>query len=175
MQAAGYRCGAFSIDPGNRRFSNGDVELALEPKVFGVILQLLKRPGELVTRNELLDAVWGHRYVTPSTLSRVVALARRAFGDDPDEPGFIQTVHGAGYRYIGPVERPSEVSLDFAPPARMRLPAHIEALIGRERELAQLTDMLGHHRAVTVLVTGGMGKTQYALELARRVAPDYRD
>jgi hypothetical protein len=117
----------------------------------------------------------GHRYVTPSTLSRVVALARRAFGDDADEPHYIQTVHGVGYRYVGPIERPSELSVDFAPPARMRLPARVEALIGRERELAQLTDMLTHHRAVTVLGTGGMGKTQCALEFARRVAPDYRD
>jgi non-specific serine/threonine protein kinase len=175
LPTSSYRCGAFSIDPDNRRFSHEDVELALEPKVLAVIIQLLNRAGTLVTRNELLDAVWGHRYVTPSTLSRVIALARRAFGDDSDDPQFIQTVHGAGYRYIGPVERTSELSVDFAPPPRMRIPARVESLIGRERELAQLANMLTQHRAVTVLGTGGMGKTQCALELARRIAPDYRD
>ena len=85
------------------------------------MLQLLARPGELVSRDELLDSVWGHRFVTPSTLNRVIALARRAFADDVENSKFIQTVHGAGYRYIGPIEREraasaEEIQTRFAPP-----------------------------------------------------------
>jgi DNA-binding winged helix-turn-helix (wHTH) protein len=129
MRVPSYRCGDFSIDPNNRRFSRGDAEVALEPKVFAVIVHLLERAGDLVSRNELLDTVWGHRYVTASTLNRVVALARRAFGDDADDPRFIQTVHGAGYRFVGSVERPGELAVVLEPPAPMRLPARVEALI----------------------------------------------
>ena len=135
MTSVRYRCGAITIDPENRRFSGDGAELVLEHKVLAVVLQLISRPGQLVSRNELLDAVWGHRYVTPSTLNRVIALARRAFGDDTDTPQFIQTVHGAGYRFIGPVERleaaPAESAARFAPPPKARLPARLEALIGR--------------------------------------------
>jgi predicted ATPase/DNA-binding winged helix-turn-helix (wHTH) protein len=179
LQPATYTCGAFSIDARNRRFCKGDSELTLEHKVFAVVLELLRRPGTLVTREELLDAVWGHRFVTPSTLNRVIALARRAFNDDAEEPKFIQTVHGAGYRFIAPVQHTdtttSEVRARFAPPPAMRLPARVEQLIGREGELDQLATLLTTHRAVTVLGTGGMGKTVCALEAARRCVELFPD
>ena len=99
-----YRCGDCELDSANRRFTRDGKEYALEPKVFAVLVQLVKRPGELLTREELLDAVWGHQYVTPSTLNRVISLARRALSDDAEGPKLIQTVHGSGYRYIGPID-----------------------------------------------------------------------
>ena len=177
MAPVTYRCGEFHIDSANRRFTRGRTEVSLEPKAFAVILQLLARPGSLVTRNELLDAVWGHRYVTPSTLNRVIALARGAFGDVVQDSKYVQTVHGAGYRYIGPIERLNQAAADcqmrFGPPPIASLPARTEALIGRERELALLMTLLRDCRAVTLLGTGGIGKTQCALEAARRMSADF--
>lgn len=172
-----YRCGEFTIDAANRRLLHGDGELPLEPRVFAVIVHLLEHAGSLVARNELLDAIWGHRYVTPSTLNRTIALARRAFGDESSEPRYIQTVHGAGYRYVGPVELQAEQQprARFGPPAAARLPHRTRALIGREDDLAQLGALLAGHRSVTVLGTGGMGKTQCALEAARRAATAFPD
>lgn len=179
MSAPQYRCGDFQVDLSNRRFLHLGREVVLEPRVLAVIAQLLSRPRELVTRNALLDAVWGHRYVTPSTLNRIIALARRAFGDDVSEPRYIQTVHGAGYRYVGPITgadaEPLNVRARFEPPFAARLPARIEALIGREAEIATLIGLLEKHRAVTVLGAGGMGKTRCALEAARRAATAYPD
>jgi predicted ATPase/DNA-binding winged helix-turn-helix (wHTH) protein len=174
-----YRCGDFHIDPTNRRFTRAGTEIDLEPKVFAVLLQLLAQPGALLSRNELLDAIWGHRYVTASTLNRLIALARRAFGDDPDVPRFIQTVYGAGYRYIGPFETeetgPAAAPVRFGPPPTARLPARFDTLIGRSRELETLTELFLTHRAITILGTGGIGKTQCALEYARLVAAAYPD
>ncbi len=174
-----YRCGEFHVDPANRRFALGTTAIDLEPKVFAVILQLLAQPGALLERNELLDAVWGHRYVTPSTLNRVIALARRAFGDDPDNPRYIQTVYGSGYRYVGPFEviesGMAPVPVRFAPPPAARLPARLDTLIGRAREIETLADLFVTHRAITILGTGGIGKTQCALEYARLVSADYPD
>jgi predicted ATPase/DNA-binding winged helix-turn-helix (wHTH) protein len=174
-----YRCGEFHVDPANRRFARGGAEIDLEPKVFAVILQLLAQPDALLGRNELLDAVWGHRYVTPSTLNRVIALARRAFGDDPDNPRYIQTVYGSGYRYIGPFEqegaRPAAAAVHFAPPPAARLPARFDTLIGRSRELETLAELFLTHRAITILGAGGIGKTQGALEYARLASADYPD
>ncbi|HEY6514521.1 MAG TPA: winged helix-turn-helix domain-containing protein [Steroidobacteraceae bacterium] len=179
MIASQFRCGDFLIDLGNRRFLHHEREVALEPRVFAVIAQLLQRSNELVTRNELLDAVWGHRYVTPSTLNRLIALARRAFGDEVSEPRYILTVHGSGYRYVGPMTRlgadASNVRARFEPPFAARLPARVEALIGREAEVATLIGLLEKNRAVTVLGAGGMGKTRCALEAARRAATAYAD
>ena len=128
------------------------------------------RPGELLTRDRLLDSVWGHRYVTASALNRVIAMARRAFGDDADRPKFIQTVHGAGYRFVGPIETAISVAAEararFGPPAPARLPARLQSFIGRERELARIGDMLEQGRALTIVGTGGMGKTQCAIVFA---------
>lgn len=155
------------------------VEIALEPRTLAVMVLLVSRAGTLVTRNQLLDAVWGHRHVTPSALNRRIALVRRALNDDADEPQHIQTVHGAGYRYIGPVEQEtpmlSQEALRFAASVAARLPARIEALIGRELEITALAEFFRNHRAVSVVGTGGMGKTRCALECARRLAADFPD
>ena len=179
MDQAVYRCGDFELDTANRVFKRGGAQYTLEPKVFAVLTQLLMRPGELLTREQLLDAVWGHRYVTPSTLNRVIALARRALLDDAEEPRFIQTVHGSGYRYVGPVEKlavtPAEPRARFAPPVSVRLPAPLHTLIGRGNELAQIDALLDGGRSLTVLGTGGMGKTQCALSFARVHADRYPD
>jgi len=137
------------------------------------------RPGELLTRDQLLDAVWGHRYVTPSTLNRVIALARRALVEEADGQKFIQTVHGAGYRYVGPIETvvsgPAEPRARFGPPPSARLPARLQILIGREHELSQIGDLLLGGRSLTILGTGGMGKTQCALAYAHEQVDRYPD
>ena len=174
-----YRCGDCELDTANRIFRKGGAEHTLEPKVFAVLTQMVTRPGELLTRDQLLDAVWGHRYVTPSTLNRVIALARRALADDAEEPRFIQTVHGSGYRYVGPVERAAAPSTEprarFAPPVSVRLPAPLHNLIGRGHELGQIDALLHGGRSLTLLGTGGMGKTQCALSFAQTHADRYPD
>ena len=174
-----YKCGDVRVDPANRRLTRDDVEIALETKAFAVLLILLARPNELITRDELLDAVWGHRYLTPATLNRVIALLRRALDDEADDPRLISTVHGAGYRFIGAVERVAaprgEIRAHFGPPPIAQLPAKLEPLIGREGELARLRSMLSEHRAVTVIGPGGMGKTQCALEVGRLCIADFPD
>jgi predicted ATPase/DNA-binding winged helix-turn-helix (wHTH) protein len=179
LDPVSYRCGDFHLDPANRRLTRQGREIALEPRTLAVLVQLVTRAGALVTREEILDAVWGHRHVTPSALNRRIALVRRALSDDADEPQYIQTVHGAGYRYIGPVVRQDPMLpggvLRFAAPVSVRLPARIEALIGREVEIAALADFFRTCRAVTVVGTGGMGKTQCALECARRLAAEFPD
>ena len=179
MGPVSYQCGDFHLDPANRKFTGRGAEIPLEPKTLAVLVQLLLRAGTLVTRNEILDAVWGHRHVTRSALNRRIALARRAFSDDADDPKYIQTVHGAGYRYIGPLERqdptPSGQHPRFAAALAARLPARIESLIGREHDLVALAELFRSHRAVTVVGTGGMGKTQCALECARNLAADFAD
>lgn len=178
MDQVVYRCGECELDTANRSFKRKQALCTIEPKVFAVLLQLVSRPKELVTREQLLDAVWGHRYVTYSTLNRVIGLARRALADDADAPNFIHTVHGSGYRYVGPVERVvavAESRARFAPPAAVRLPAPLGTLIGREAELKQIDELLESGRSLTILGTGGMGKTQCALVFAHSRKDTYAD
>jgi non-specific serine/threonine protein kinase len=178
-ESAIYRCGNCQLDVGNRRFTRDGTEHVLEPKVFSVLVQLISRPGELLTRSQLLDAVWGHQFVTPSTLNRVISLARRALADDADGSKLIQTVHGAGYRYVGPVEPAvfgtTEPRARFGPPPSARLPARLQTLIGRQHELTQIGDLLRGGRSLTIMGIGGMGKTQCALAFAHEEAERYPD
>jgi TolB-like protein/DNA-binding winged helix-turn-helix (wHTH) protein/Tfp pilus assembly protein PilF len=100
-----YRVDGIDVDPYSHRVLRQGQTLALEPKAFAVLLMLLDHPGEMLDRDRLLDAVWKHRHIAPTTLSRIIAVLRRALGDDADAPRYIETVHGLGYRFIGAVRR----------------------------------------------------------------------
>jgi TolB-like protein/DNA-binding winged helix-turn-helix (wHTH) protein len=74
--------------------------LTVEPKAFRVLLFLLRRPHTLVTKDELLDAVWNDVSVSENSLTRNIALLRRLLGDDTHEPRYIATVPTIGYRFL---------------------------------------------------------------------------
>ena len=78
--------------------------IELEPKAFAVLEDLLAHAGAMRSRDDLLDAVWGHRHVTPAVLNRCIGQVRKALGDHADAPRFVRTVHTLGYTFIAPVE-----------------------------------------------------------------------
>lgn len=87
------------IDFAGRRLLRGGAEQALEPKAFAVLALLAASPGQVFTRDEILDAVWGHRHVTPSVLNRITSLLRQTLGEDAQHPRRLHTVYGVGYRF----------------------------------------------------------------------------
>jgi TolB-like protein/Flp pilus assembly protein TadD/DNA-binding winged helix-turn-helix (wHTH) protein len=99
-----YRFGEVVVDEAAHTLVRSGVPQTVEPKAFAVLLVLLRRADELVGRDELLDAVWGHRHVTPGVLTRAIAQLRSALGDDFHHPIYIQTQHALGYRFIGSLE-----------------------------------------------------------------------
>ena len=78
--------------------------LAVEPKAFRVLLFLLHNPQKLISKEELLNAVWGDAAVTEGSLTRCIWLLRRLLGDDIHEPRYIETVATVGYRFVCKVE-----------------------------------------------------------------------
>jgi TolB-like protein/DNA-binding winged helix-turn-helix (wHTH) protein/Flp pilus assembly protein TadD len=90
---------AVEIDCAGRRLFVGGNEVPLEPKAFAVLVLLASRPGNAFDRDAILDAVWGHRHVTPGVLNRVVTLIRQALGESADEHRYLHTLHGVGYRF----------------------------------------------------------------------------
>lgn len=109
---ARYRFGDIVVDEAAHTLVRAGEPLAIEPKAFLVLLALLRRPGELIGRDELLDLVWGHRHVTPGVLTRAIAQLRGLLGDDPHRPRYIQTRHALGYRFIGQLLPPDDVPGD---------------------------------------------------------------
>src|SRR5258708_33734583 len=87
--------------------------LAVEPKAFRVLLLLLRNPQKLLSKEELLNSVWGDTAVTEGSLTRCIWLLRRLLGDDVNEPRFIETVATVGYRLVCKVEVSESASGDL--------------------------------------------------------------
>ncbi|HUD43598.1 MAG TPA: winged helix-turn-helix domain-containing protein [Dokdonella sp.] len=105
---------AVVVDFAGRRVSRAGIEQPLEPKAFAVLALLTGQPGRAFTRDELLDAVWGHRHVTQGVLNRVMSLLRQALGEDAQHPRRLHTVHGVGYRFELP-DADTETDAGIAP------------------------------------------------------------
>ena len=93
--------GEFELDEADARLTRDGKPIALAPKPFAVLCALARTPQMLVTKNALLDAVWGHRFVTESVLKSAISEVRAALGDDPKQPRYIETVSRRGYRFVG--------------------------------------------------------------------------
>ena len=103
--AARLASGKLILDRGSRRVWLDDLELTLTPKSVLLLEYMLTHPDELVTRERLLDVVWGWDYpVGTRAVDTRVAELRRALNDDPASPHFIETIPGQGYRFVGQVE-----------------------------------------------------------------------
>jgi DNA-binding response OmpR family regulator len=93
-----------TLDRRARRATLAGKVLELTPKAFAVLEHLMTHPDEAVTRERLLDVVWGWEYPAGTrTVDTRMAELRRALSDDPAEPRFIETIPGEGYRFVAPV------------------------------------------------------------------------
>jgi DNA-binding response OmpR family regulator len=100
------RCGDLVLDRTKRRAYLGSEEVSLSPRAISLLEYLVTHPDELLSRERLLDAVWGWDYpVGTRTVDTRVAELRRTLGDDPGDPVYIETIPGQGYRFIGKVEK----------------------------------------------------------------------
>lgn len=99
------KCGTLRLDRMGRRVRQNSRELALTPKAVALLEYMMTHPDELITRERLLDVVWGWDYPagTRAVDTRIAEL-RRALDDDPAAPQYIETVPGQGYRFVGLVE-----------------------------------------------------------------------
>jgi DNA-binding winged helix-turn-helix (wHTH) protein/Tol biopolymer transport system component len=105
------RFAEFEFEPRSGRLFRAGDEIVLQPRLAEVLEVLLRRPGEVVTRDELLDACWPGVHVTEAALNQVVSKLRRALDDHGAEPRFIHTHFKRGYRFLAPVEAVPVASL----------------------------------------------------------------
>lgn len=100
-----FRFGEYVVDPLVRSVFKSGHPQTPEPKVFDAIVFLISQRHRVVTKQELLDEVWGsHVVVTEGVVARTIMKARRLIGDDADEPAIIRTVHRVGYRFVATAE-----------------------------------------------------------------------
>ena len=177
----------FRFDRANQRLEDdAGNPIPLNPKAFDVLGVLLERPGSLVAKDEILDAVWRDAHVADGVLKVSIAELRKALGDSATAPRFIATVHRRGYRFVGAVSGTAEAAaragaeaggstLVVWPPGRAPAADDAVGIVGRADELATLdaalARALGGERQV-VFVTGeaGAGKTALVEHFVARAA-----
>ena len=95
--------GTFRLDVQNATLERDGRPVALTPKAFSVLHHLARHAGRLVTKEEFLDVVWPGVFVGDAALKVCIREIRKAIGDDPQAPTYIQTAHRRGYRFVAPV------------------------------------------------------------------------
>ena len=162
---AQFRVGEWLVAPSLNRVSRNGATVQLELKAMDVLLGLAERPGELVTKHELVDAVWQTEFVSDNTLTRRIAELREAFGDDARHPSYIETIPKRGYRLIAEVvffDLPSDVldtglvgsRSDEASPYPGLAPFTEDDagnFFGRETEITALWRRITGHRLLAVI------------------------
>src|SRR5688572_24622833 len=161
------RFDAFELDEADARLKRAGRAVPLPPKAFAVLCALARQPGVLVTKANLLDAVWGHQHVSESVLKTTISQVRAALADDAQSPRFIETASRLGYRFIGHAAQGVPVA---AAPAASAMPAAVQPSassanrIGRRAPLARLAESWrrasgGERQIVWLAGDAGVGKT----------------
>src|ERR1700752_3432265 len=164
-----YRFGPFELQPNKRRLLKDGATISLRPRAFDLLVALVDRAGQLVTKDELLNQVWPKGVVEEAALAVQVSALRKVLGADA-----ITTVSGRGYQFTLPVTR-DEPEAHRKPTPRHNLPYQLTSFIGREQEIAQLVELVTANRLVTPTGTGGAGKTRLALEVAAQAVESFPD
>ncbi len=151
--------GPFVLDTRNQRLLRGTHELRLRPKSFAVLHHLVRRAGDLVSKDELLKKVWAGTAVSDSVLKVCVREIRSALGEDAEAPRYVQTEPRRGYRFIATI-----ADAATAPPRDEARGDPFATVVGRMAELEKLTDWLatverGERKIIFVTGEAGVGKT----------------
>jgi len=153
----------FALDAPNARLYRGDEVIPLRGKTLAVLEYLVARPGQLVTKDELLKEIWPEVFVSEDVLVGCVRELRQVLGDTRSAARFVETVYRRGYRWIAGIEDAGGGEEGrLSTPAGARQPMPI--FVGREAAVAQLRSWLAHAASgvrQVVFVTGeaGIGKT----------------
>ena len=171
------RFDAFELDEADARLTRDGQPVSLPPRAFGVLCALARTPGQLMTKNALLDAVWGHQHVSESVLKTTISELRAALADDAKNPRYIETASRFGYRFIGAVVAPRA---ETAPLPQARPVARISpelSMVGRRAALARLHEawrkaQAGERQLLFVAGEAGVGKTTLIESFIHDLAPD---
>jgi predicted ATPase/DNA-binding winged helix-turn-helix (wHTH) protein len=168
------------LDRGAYELRRSGKALRLSRIPMELLLLLVDRRGDLVTREEIAERLWGKDVFldTDNSINAAIRKLRQILDDDPEQPQFIHTVTGRGYRFVALV---SEVRTAAQNPVRhlepraSNLPVSRTGFVGREKEAAAAGELLLRPdvRLVTVTGPGGIGKTRLAVEVASTLSEKF--
>ncbi|MGC1548294.1 MAG: winged helix-turn-helix domain-containing protein, partial [Rhodanobacter sp.] len=174
-----FSFGTTVVVPAKRELSHNGVKVEMGGRTFDLLLALIEARGSILSKDRIMQLVWDGRIVEENTLEVQISLLRRALGDDR---AVVHTVTGRGYQFIGELAGSGLTAVGSPTaykPAEVirgdRLPASISPLIGRERALLEVVELTLLHRLITLVGSGGVGKTRLAVEAAHQLASHFAD
>jgi len=169
--------GSFRLMAKQHLLLQGDKPLRLGSRALEILIVLVERAGELITKEELVARVWPNTIVEEHNLRVHIAALRKALGDGQAGNRYVATIPGRGYRFVAPIsllETPT-----VRPPAALEsahnLPALLTRLVGRTQIVETLVGQLQERRFITVVGPGGVGKTAVALAVAHELSACFSD
>ena len=162
-----YEFHDFQLDIGKGLLLRENQPVNLQSKTFETLCFLVKSNGQLITPDELMNALWADTFVEENNLRQHISALRKALGEKEKRTTFIETVPRRGYRFLPKVRIVGSTEKIVHPPNN--LPAQFAELIGREKEIAEISKLLRHDdiRILTLTGVGGTGKTTLAQAVAR--------
>ena len=163
--------GPFRLFAAERLLKRGDELVLLGGRALDILIALVDRAGEILTRRELIARVWPDVTVEEANLRVHIASLRKALGDGRDGARYIVNVTGRGYCFVVPVTRPtiqpSSPQASIAVTDRLqKLPARLARMVGRADTIRALSAQLMMWRLVSIVGAGGIGKTTVAVSVA---------
>lgn len=170
--------GEWRVHPPLNRLTRGEVTVRVEPKMMDVLVLLARRAGEVVSKDDIAGAVWPQLFISESVITRAIAGLRKALGDDPSAPRFIETIAKRGYRLLGQPAVTAPERSPSPPPSSSPSPASFsfgqwvrgERFHGRDAEIAEILD--GPRNGLWVLGSRAIGKTSLLKHLEYLTADD---
>ncbi|WP_310197496.1 winged helix-turn-helix domain-containing protein [Ancylobacter sp. 3268] len=169
-----YIFGPFRLAPGRQLLLRNGLQVRIGGRALDILTLLVRRPGEVVTKNELIEFVWPNTFVLEANLKVNVAALRKILSEEASE-AYIATVAGRGYRFVASVE----IERDRMTPAPQLVSRGAKSLpkapslIGRAGEIEQIISAVSAARSVSIVGPGGVGKTAIALAVAHRLSDVY--
>ena len=163
--------GPFRLFVAGRLLKKGDETLAVGGRALDILITLVQRAGDVVTRKELISRVWPDVTVEEANLRVQITGLRKALGDGREGARYVANIPGRGYSFIAPVTRfttqpsPPSIETTVSPPFA-NLPARLRRMVGRDDTVQVLSTQLMISRFVSIIGPGGMGKTTVAVAVA---------
>lgn len=165
-----YSFGPFILVPERQSLMRAGMVVRVGSRALEILTTLVERPGEVVSKADLISRAWPDTFVEENNLKVNIAALRRALGDVPDATQYIATVSGRGYRFVAPVRVSTHDGASItvqSPSARTHnLPVPTTRLIGRRDAVDAVLCAFGSSRLLTIVGPGGIGKTRLALAVA---------
>ena len=132
----GFELGPWQVLPDLGLLRQGETEQRIEPMVMNVLVLLASGDGDVVTLDQIVEAVWGGRPTSPEAIVQKIKVLRDKLGDDPKDPKFIQTIPKIGYRVVCQIVVPEAVE---AEPPQAFFPAYLWPIVGGFLAIAVIT------------------------------------